>query len=62
MPQTSGNPTYTPTLVLRGGTNLDGSGSPLVIIDGAVRETLSDVNPEDIESLEVMKDAGATAI
>lgn len=48
--------------MLRGGTNLDGSGSPLVIIDGAVRESLSDVNPEDIESLEVMKDAGATAI
>ena len=60
--QTSGNPNSTPTLVLRGGTNLDGSGSPLVIIDGAVRESLSDVNPEDIESLEVMKDAGATAI
>ena len=32
--QTSGNPNSTPTLVLRGGTNLDGSGSPLVIIDG----------------------------
>lgn len=60
--QTSGNPNATPTLVLRGGTNLDGSGSPLIIIDGAVRESLSDVNSEDIESLEVMKDAGATAI
>lgn len=60
--QTSGNPNATPTLVLRGGTNLDGSGSPLIIIDGAVRESLSDVNPEDIESMEVMKDAGATAI
>ena len=60
--QTSGNPNATPTLVLRGGTNLDGSGSPLIIIDGAVRESLADVNPEDIESMEVMKDAGATAI
>lgn len=60
--QTSGKPNATPTLVLRGGTNLDGSGSPLIIIDGAVRESLSDVNSEDIESMEVMKDAGATAI
>lgn len=60
--QTSGNPNATPTLVLRGGTNLDGSGSPLIIIDGAVRESLSDVNTEDIESMEVMKYAGATAI
>lgn len=60
--QTSGKPNATPTLVLRGGTNLDGSGSPLIIVDGAVRESLSDVNSEDIESMEVMKDAGATAI
>lgn len=60
--QTSGNPKAAPTLVLRGGTNLDGSGSPLIIVDGAVRESLSDVNPSDIESMEVMKDAGATAI
>ena len=59
--QTSGDPSATPTLILRGGTSLDGSGSPLVIIDGAQRE-LSDINPSDIESMEVMKDAGATAI
>lgn len=59
--QTSGDPGATPTLILRGGTSLDGSGSPLVIIDGAQR-SLSDINPSDIESMEVMKDAGATAI
>lgn len=59
--QTSGNPGDVPTMVLRGGTNLDGSGSPLVVVDGQVRE-MNDINPEDIESLEVMKDAGATAI
>ncbi|ADV44730.1 TonB-dependent receptor [Bacteroides helcogenes] len=60
--QTSGNPGATPTITLRGGTNFDGSGSPLVIIDGQVRDALSDINPEDIESMEVLKDAGATAI
>ena len=59
--QTSGDPGATPTLILRGGTGLDGSGSPLVIVDGAQR-SLSDINPSDIESMEVMKDAGATAI
>ena len=32
--QTSGDPGATPTLILRGGTGLDGSGSPLVIVDG----------------------------
>lgn len=60
--QTSGNPGDVPTMVLRGGTNLDGTGSPLVIVDGQVRNSLADINPEDIESMEVMKDAGATAI
>ena len=60
--QTSGNPGATPSIVLRGGTNLDGSGAPLVIIDGQVRGSLSDINPEDIEDMQVMKDAGATAI
>lgn len=59
--QTSGNPGSTPTMILRGGTNLDGSGSPLVIVDGQIR-SMSDLNPNDIESMEVMKDAGATAI
>ena len=40
----------------------DGSGSPLILIDGQVRSSLSDINPDDIESMEVLKDAGATAI
>lgn len=60
--QSSGNPGATPSITLRGGTNFDGSGSPLIIIDGQVRGSLSDINPEDIESMEVLKDAGATAI
>ena len=60
--QASGSPAATPTIILRGGTNLDGTGSPLIIVDGQVRGSLSDINPEDIEDLQVMKDAGATAI
>lgn len=60
--QTSGNPGSSPTLILRGGTNFNGSGSPLILIDGQVRSSLSDINPDDIESMEVLKDAGATAI
>lgn len=59
--QTSGDPGATPTVVLRGGTSLNGSGSPLVIVDGAER-SMADINPQDIESMQVMKDAGATAI
>lgn len=59
--QSSGRPGAVPSIVLRGGTNFDGSGSPLVLVDGKVR-TISDINPEDIASIEVLKDAGATAI
>ena len=60
--QTSGSPGAAPSLVLRGGTNLDGSGSPLIIIDGQIRGGLNDINPDDIESMDILKDAGATAI
>lgn len=58
----SGRPGSLPSISLRGGTNFDGSGSPLIIMDGQVRGSLSDINPEDISSIEVLKDASATAI
>lgn len=59
--QSSGKPGAVPSIVLRGGTNLNGSGSPLVLVDGQVRG-IGDLNPEDIASMEVLKDAGATAL
>ena len=59
---TSGSPSAEPSIVLRGGTGLDYSGSPLVIVDGQIRDGLSDINPNDIASMEVLKDAGATAL
>jgi TonB-dependent SusC/RagA subfamily outer membrane receptor len=60
--QNSGDPMATPSIVLRGGTNLDGTGSPYILVDGMVRGSLRDINPADIESIEVLKDAGATAL
>ena len=60
--QSSGSPGATPTIILRGGTKLDGTGSPLVVVDGQLRDSMSDINPEDIESMDVLKDAGATAL
>ncbi len=58
----TGRPGSLPSIILRGGTDFDGSGSPLIIMDGQVRGSLSDINPEEIESMEVLKDASATAI
>ncbi|MEG2606813.1 MAG: SusC/RagA family TonB-linked outer membrane protein [Mucinivorans sp.] len=59
---TSGRPGAVSDIVLRGGTNLSGSGAPLVIVDGQIRGGLSDINPEDIADMQVLKDAAATAI
>lgn len=59
--QSSGDPGAAPSIVLRGGTDFNGGGSPLVLVDGQVRG-MNDINPNDIESMEVLKDAGATAI
>ncbi|WP_413997916.1 SusC/RagA family TonB-linked outer membrane protein [Flavobacterium sp. W1B] len=60
--QSSGRPGAVPSIVLRGGTNYDGSGSPLVMVDGFVRAGFNEINQDDIASIEVLKDASATAI
>ena len=57
----TGQPGSTPTLQLRGGTGFDGSGSPLILIDG-VPGSFYALNSDDIESMEVLKDAASTAI
>ncbi len=60
---TSGKPSATPSITIRGGSNYDGgSNEPLVIVDGVIRSSLADINPNDIESMEILKDAGATAL
>ncbi|MDD4632028.1 MAG: SusC/RagA family TonB-linked outer membrane protein [Proteiniphilum sp.] len=59
--QTTGQPGTTPKLLLRGGTGFDGSGSPLILIDG-VPGAFYALNADDIESIEVLKDAASTAI
>ncbi|MBD0852192.1 SusC/RagA family TonB-linked outer membrane protein [Maribacter arenosus] len=57
----TGQPGATPQIVLRGGTNFDGTGSPLILIDG-IPGSFFALNSDDIESIEVLKDAAATAI
>ncbi len=59
------------TIRIRGGASLSASNDPLIVIDGVPIETvgvpglrnpLSSINPNDIESFTVLKDASATAI
>ena len=58
---TSGAPGSSPTIVLRGGAGIQSSSQPLVVVDGVVR-SMDDINPSDIESIQVLKDAASTAI
>lgn len=47
---------------IRGNRSIHGSNSPLYIIDGFQGGNINDINPNDIESIEILKDASATAI
>jgi TonB-linked SusC/RagA family outer membrane protein len=52
-----------PPISIRGRTSLSGTTSPLIVLDGIIyRGNLSDINPADIASVDVLKDASATAI
>lgn len=57
----SGDPNATSTIRLRGVISVNGSTTPLVLVDG-VEGDLSTVAPENIESIDVLKDASAAAI
>lgn len=48
-------------MTLRGNRSINGSNTPLFIVDG-VEGNYEDLNPNDIESIEVLKDASSTAI
>lgn len=49
-------------LRIRGNRSINGNNAPLVIIDGVMGGSMSDLNPDDIESVDVLKDASSTAI
>lgn len=57
-----GNPNDNATLRLRGVTSFGGNQGPLIIIDGVVGADFSTVDPNDIESVDVLKDGSAAAI
>lgn len=57
----SGDPTATSSIMLRGITTIMGSVTPLVLVDG-VEGSLTTVAPENIASIDVLKDASAAAI
>lgn len=61
--QGSGSPGEAPVITIRGIGNLgNASSAPLYIIDGLWTDNIRDLNPNDIETLNVLKDASSTAI
>lgn len=60
----SGDPTGgTPTIRIRGIGSISASNTPLYIVDGVPYDgAISDINPQDVESMSVLKDAAASAI
>ncbi len=59
---TEGSPDADIKIRVRGGTSLTQSSDPLYIVDGFQVSSISDINPSDIQSMDVLKDAAATAI
>ena len=60
--QTSGDPNSNPTVRLRGYTSLSGAGDPLYVVDGVIGVPIQTISPQDIETMDVLKDASASAI
>lgn len=61
--QSSGVPGGTVKIRVRGSGSINRSNDPLYVIDGIVRESgLTGLNPDDIQSMQILKDASSTAI
>ncbi|WP_185958334.1 TonB-dependent receptor [Fodinibius sediminis] len=59
----SGSPTGSNRVVIRGSGSINADTDPLYVVDGVVMQSgIEYMNPNDIESIEVLKDASATAI
>ncbi|WEK17750.1 MAG: TonB-dependent receptor [Candidatus Pedobacter colombiensis] len=59
-----GQPGASPEIIIRGGNSVTQDNSPLYVVDGFPIENYTNnaINPADIESIEVLKDASSTAI
>lgn len=52
----------TPDIQIRGKNTISGYNSVLIVIDGIISGNLSSINPADIESVDILKDASATSV
>ena len=59
---TTGEPGQDIQIRIRGAASVNASSDPLYVVDGMPMNTLAGINPSDIESMEVLKDAASAAI
>ncbi|MDR2119300.1 MAG: SusC/RagA family TonB-linked outer membrane protein [Tannerella sp.] len=58
-----GNPGASPSFRIRGFSSINSSSDPLIVLDGAIfNGSFMDINPHDIESMTILKDAASTAL
>jgi len=58
----SGDPNSNPTVRIRGVGTMLGGASPLYVVDGVITDDIRNINSADITSMDILKDASATAI
>jgi TonB-dependent starch-binding outer membrane protein SusC len=59
---TDGSPGGNTLIRIRGNNSINGGNDPLIIVDGLQGANINQLNPNDISSMEILKDASATAI
>ena len=59
---TSGEPGKDIQIRVRGAASINADSDPLYVVDGIPVDNLNSLNPSDIESIEVLKDASSSAI
>lgn len=61
---TTGQPGAAPRIIVRGGTSINNpnGATPLYIVDGVIRSDMDNINADDIQSMQVLKDAASTSI
>ncbi|UOQ67684.1 SusC/RagA family TonB-linked outer membrane protein [Hymenobacter volaticus] len=60
--RSSGSATSGVNVTVRGNRSLTANNGPLFIVDGVQYNSIQDINPNDIQSMEVLKDAASTAV
>ncbi|MTH14235.1 TonB-dependent receptor [Flavobacterium sp. LC2016-01] len=60
--QNSYAPGTNPSVIIRGGNSINTSNAPLYVVDGFITSTGASISPNDIENIQILKDAASTAI